>query len=227
MRSNTRTMLALCLWAAAAAAQETTEPAAPPVPSTEPVRVIESDRSVGAALKMKVDLAIGDVIVRGEDVDRIMARLLVFCDKKPRDRASCDEHARDLAIEGSSNGDELLVGVKGDRNLVSRRLRLRLELRVPKNLAVEVKLRDGQVRVDNLIASTKVDLEKGTVDLTLPEADVAELELRAGGTARVERGGDRVSAKGTLSGELKWTREGGVVRVKASSALGDVRVVLN
>lgn len=227
MTTRTTATLALGLWAALAGAQDAPESAAPPVPSTEPVHVIESDRSVGAALKARIDLAIGDVIVRGEDVDRIMARLLVFCDKKPRDRASCDEHARDLAIEGSSDGDELRVGVKGDSKVVSRRLRVRLEIRMPKSLAVEVKLRDGQVRVDNMIASTKVDVDKGTIDLTLPEADVAELELRAGGTARVERGGDRVSAKGTISGELKWTREGGLVRIKASSALGDVRVVLN
>jgi hypothetical protein len=223
---KTTTALALAFWTTLAAAQEAPESAPPPAPSNEPVRVIESDRSVGAALKLRVDLAIGDVVVRGEDVDRISVRLLIFCDKKPRDRASCDEHARDLAISGSSDGDVLKVGVDGDRNSVSRRLRLRLELRLPKSLAVEVNVRDGQVRVDDLVASTKVEVDQGTIDLTLPEADVEELELKAGGTARVERGGDLITAKGTLRGELRWKRAGGVVRVKASSALGDVRVVL-
>ena len=56
---------------------------------------------------------------------------------------------------------------------------------------------------------------------------MAELDLRAGGEARVERGGDLIRAKGALSGELRWSRSpGGTVRVKATSGLGDVRVVM-
>jgi hypothetical protein len=221
-----KTMLALGLWASLAVAQDAPEVAAAPAVPAEPVRTIESDLSVGDALKARIDLTIGDVVVRGEEIDRLMIRLVIFCDKKPTDRETCDEHARDVSIKGSSDGDGIKIGVERVSQAVSRRLKLRLEIRVPRSLAVEVNVRDGQVRVDDLLASTTVDVEKGTVDLSLPEADVAELELRAGGTAYVERGGDRVSAKGTVTGELRWTRAGGVVRIKAKSSIGDVRVIL-
>ena len=219
------TILTMGLWAALAAAQDVPEAPAP-LPA-EPVRTVDSDLSVGGALKARIDLAIGDVAVRGEDVDRVVVRLLIFCEKKPRDRGSCDEHARDVSIRGSSDGDGIRIGVERVSQAVSRRLRLRLEVTVPKNLAVEVNVRDGQVRVDDLLANTKVDVSKGTVDVFLPEKEVAELKLRARGEARVERAGEVVVAKGTLSGELRWTRQGGLFSIDATSRFGDVRVVLN
>lgn len=221
------TMLAMGLWATVAAAQGAPEAETTPPAPAEPVRVVDSDLSLGAALKAKIDLTIGDVAVLGEEIDRVAVRLLIFCDKKPRDRAACDEHARDVAIRGSSNGEDIEIGVEHVSRAVSRSLRLRLEVRLPKRLAAKIDVRDGQVRVDDLLATTEIDVKQGTVDVALPEDEVAELDLRAGGEVRVERGGDLIRAKGPITGELRWTRTpGGAVRVKATSGVGDVRLVL-
>lgn len=213
------------LWATLALAQGAPEPAA--APPAAPVHTIDSELSLGGARTARIALGIGDVAVRSDaTLDRVAARLLVTCEKKPRDIGSCEEHARDLAIRGANDGDLLRVEVEGVSKAVSRRLRLRLEVRVPQSFPVEIHVRDGQVRVDDLVADTTVEVQKGTVDVTLPVEAVAELELRAGGEATVERAGELVTAKGSLSGALRWTRPGGTVRVEATSRLGDVRLVL-
>jgi hypothetical protein len=219
------TALVLALAGAGVAAQE--QAAAPvALPPSEPVRVVDSDFTVGNALKVKIGLGIGDVVVRGEDVDRIYARLQIYCDKKPKNQAKCPDHARDLTLRGESNGDRLEVEVKGVSAATLRRMRLRLEVRVPSRLAVDVRVGDGQVRIDDVLASIDVAVSKGTVDVSLPASEVAELALEASGNSVVEWGEERVSARGTLSDKLNWTRPGGVTRLKAKASIGDVRVVM-
>ena len=202
------------------------EAAAPAPPPSEPVRVVDSDFTVGGALKVKLGLGIGSVVVRGEDVDRIYARLQIYCDKKPKNQAKCPDHARDVSLRGESNGDRLEIDVKGVTEAMLRRMRLRLEVRVPSRLAVDVRVGDGQARIDDVLASIDVAVGKGTVDVSLPGSEVAELTLEASGNSLVEWGEERVSARGTLSDKLNWVRPGGIVRLKAKASLGDVRVVM-
>ena len=219
------TALVLALAGGVVAAQEqAAEPVA--LPPSEPVRVVDSDFTVGSALKLKIGLGIGSVVVRGEDVDRIFARLQIYCDKKPKNQAKCPDHARDVSLRGESNGDRLEVAVKGVSEATLRRMRLRLEVRVPSRLAVDVRVSDGQIRVDDVLASIDVAVSKGTVDVSLPGSEVAELALEASGNAVVEWGEERVSARGTLSDRLNWVRPGGIARLKAKASIGDVRVVM-
>lgn len=222
-----RVVTAAVLAFASGLALAQTEAAAPPaaVPS-EPVRVVDADFAVASALEAKIALGIGSVVVRGEDVDRIYARLQIFCDKKPKAQPKCDAHARDLSLRGGSNGDRVEVEVKGETGATLRHMRLRLEVRVPRRLAIDVRVRDGQARVDDVLASTNVEVGRGTIDVALAAAEVGELALQASGDATVELGEERVSAKGTLSDKLHWTRPGGFVRIEAKASLGDVRVVL-
>jgi hypothetical protein len=218
--------LVLALATGAVAAQEqAAEPVAPP--ASEPVRVVDADFTVGSALKAKIGLGIGSVVVRGEDVDRIYARLQIYCDKKPKRQAKCADHARDVSLRGESNGDRLDIAVKGVSEATLRRMRLRLEVRVPSRLALEVRVVDGQARIDDVLASIDVAVSKGTVDVSLPGSEVAELTLEASGNALVEWGEERVSARGTLSDKLNWQRPGGIVRLKAKASIGDVRVVMD
>jgi hypothetical protein len=202
------------------------EATAPAPPSNEPVRVVDSEFTLGSALKARFGLGIGSVVVRGEDVDRIHARLQVYCDKKPKNQPKCADHARDVSLRGESNGDRLEVEVKGVTEAMLRRMRLRLEVRVPRNLAVDVRVGDGQARIDDVLASIDVAVGKGTVDVSLPGSEVAELTLEASGNALVEWGEERVSARGTLSDKLNWVRPGGIARLKAKASIGDVRVVM-
>ena len=109
MTTRTTFTLALGLWATLAAAQAAPETAASPAAPAEPVRTIESDLSVGAALKARIDLTIGDVVVHGEAIDRIALRLLIFCEKRQKDQKFCDDHARDLEVKG----DDLIAATQG------------------------------------------------------------------------------------------------------------------
>jgi hypothetical protein len=216
--------LALAFVGGMAWAQGEATAAAPP--PSEPVRVVDSDFTVGGALKATIELGIGSVVVRGEDVDRIYARLQIFCDKKPKNQAKCPDHARALTLRGDSNGDRIEVAVTGVSAATLRNMRMRLEVRVPRRLALDVRVHDGQVRVDDLLASTDVAVGKGTIDISLAASEVGELSLEASGAAEVQRGEERVSARGTLSDKLHWLRPGGLVHVKAHSSIGDVRVIL-
>jgi hypothetical protein len=210
-----------------ARAQAEPEAVAAPVDPTVPVRTLDSELSLGEARQARIDLSLGDVVVRGEEIDRVAVRLLIFCDKKPRDQGECDEHARDLAIRGASDGEEIRIGVEHVSRAVTRRLRLRLEVRLPRQFATEIHVRAGQVRLDDMLGDSEIDVEKGTIDVAMPESAVAELELRARGEVWLDRGEERFGTKGILSGPLLWTRPGSGARVKAECALGDVRVVLN
>ncbi len=217
----------IAIWAAVttvAMAQDATADPAPAVPAG-PVRVVDSDISVGNALEAKIELALGEVVVRGEDVDRIFARLQVFCEKK--DLVKCEKQAQDLAVVGVADGNRVAIRIKGVSEAWIRRLGLRLEVRVPKRLPVDVHLHDGQLRIDDVAGSVKAEVDKGTIDLNLAEADIGELVLRAGGKATVEVAGETLTAKGNLSGELRWIRPGRIGRVEAKADIGDVRVVLN
>jgi hypothetical protein len=211
----------VALWAAVAAAQGEAEPAVP----AGPVRTVEADVSVGAALEARVQLPVGEIVVRGEDVDRIYARLQVFCERKSL--ARCEKAARGLALAGEMDGDRVLLAVKGVSEGWLRRVRSRLELRVPRRLPLDVHLHSGQVRIDDVVASTKVGVDKGTVDLALPGADVGELALKAGGRISVAEGGETLGAKGTIYGELLWQRPGRIARIEAKVDVGDVRVTLH
>ena len=97
---------------------------------------------------------------------------------------------------------------------------------MPSRLAVDVRVTDGQARIDDVLASIDVAVAKGTVDVSLPGSEVAELALEASGNALVEWGEERVSVRGTLSDKLNWTRPGGIARLKAKASIGDVRVVM-
>ena len=218
----------LMLGATIAAAQgDNASPAAAPVAPAGPIRVVDADFSVGNALVADLALGMGEVVVSGESVDRIYARLQISCAPGTKDATKCDRQARAVAISGVSNGDKIEVKVKGVEEAWVRRLRLRLELRVPQRLPINVHVHDGQVRVDGVGASTKVEVDKGTIDLSVVDAEVGEFVLRAGGKVTVDVRGETMTAKGTLTGELRWVRPGRLTKVEAKADLGDVRVVVN
>ena len=222
---------AVALWAAVAgttgmatAQGEAAAPAEPVVVPSEPVRTFDTDFSVNQLLEAKIDLGFGDVVLRGEEVDRIYVRLLIFCERK--DLEKCQKAAGDVAVAGESDGQRISLRVKGVTDFWLRKLRFRFEVRIPRELAADVHVHKGQVRIDELVASTKVEVDDGTVDLNVPDSEVGELLLKAGGKVTVEGGGQSISVKGMISGELHWIRPGRFAKIEAKADIGDVRVVL-
>jgi hypothetical protein len=222
LRAVLLSVIALSSAFAQAAPADETAPAAP----REPVRIVESELPLGGAVKTKIELAIGELAIRGEDVDRILMRLLIFCDKRASDQKNCEPHAADVPLNGATRGDALEVSVGGISKATSRNLSLRLEVRVPRDMPIEASMRDGQLRIDDLLANIKASVTKGSVDIALPHDQMAELDLSSGGEASVELTGERVTSKGIGQRRLVWTRGTGTVKVEAESSLGAIRVVL-
>lgn len=215
--------LALFAGVGVLAAQDA-QPAEPPVPST-PIRTVDTDFTIGPALQARIDVSTGAVVVRGEDVDRIHARLQVFCLGKSV--AKCEKRAGNATVVGKVDGNRITIGLEGVPEAWLRRISVRLEIRVPKTFPMQIQLTEGQIRVDGVTGSLKAEVDKGTVDISADDADVGELLVAAGGKATVEARGEQLTAKGTLSGELRWVRPGRIAKIEGRAKIGDVRVVLD
>jgi hypothetical protein len=208
--------------------QEPAPAETPAAPSAEPFRVIEQPIPIGAAHKTKLTLEIGELAVLGEDIDHIVVRTLIFCEKAKRDLSRCDSDARDLSLAVVTDGDRLSVDVKGVTTAVSRRIRVRQEVRVPAQLPIEVVVRSGDVRVDGMRGDVKVNVKEGSANLHLPSGDVHEVKLEAGGQIELVVGGQTIRGnKSLLGNKLSWETTTGTSRVRADVSIGSLWVTLN
>ncbi len=219
---------ATMLAASAAFGQQDPLPAdAPAVMPTEPVRVIEQPVSIGAAHKAKITLSIGEVAVLGEETDQIVVRTLIYCEKATRDLKRCEPDSRDLSLSVVTDGDRLAIDVKGISDAISRRLRVRQEVRVPSRLPIEVDVRSGDVRVDGMRADVRVSVRQGSVNLHLPASDVHQLELDAGSQIELLVGGQTIRGTSSVGNKLSWEVSGGTSQVRAGVAIGGLWVTLD
>src|SRR5262249_14942944 len=119
-------------------------------------------------------LPVGEIEVRGDGGQAVTAELVVEC----RRRSSCADRVDDVHIDTSRRGDTLVLAVLGyPRLLNSDSMSVTGVVHVPGNLPLDVAMRVGELRLEDVSADLHVDLGVGEVHANLPADQVRRVRL--------------------------------------------------
>ncbi len=168
-----------------------------------------------------LDLAAGEVAVEGSDDDHVRITVTVHCDDMDED--ACQRRARHVDLDATRNGDQLDLTVANDHGWRNTRSHLRIEVQVPRSLAVELKFKAGELQVTDLGRDVHVTMGAGEARLRLRESDVGSVRAYVGvGETRLHTHAATYEGDGFISRSLRWTDGRGPSQVRVTLGAGEV-----
>jgi hypothetical protein len=119
------------------------------------------------------------------------------------------------------------IDVKGISDAVSRRLRVRQEVRVPARLPIEVAQRSGDLRIDGLHGDVRAAVRSGSANLHLPMAEYRQLDLEGGSRVELVLRDQTVRSTGLGAKKVTWETGTGASSARVSVTIGGVWVTLD
>ena len=171
-----------------------------------------------------VEFAAGELSVIGTDDDRIHVELTGECE---HDRQSCIDQAEPIRIVAQYASDAYHLRLEHTPHLTSNGPKLRLVVSVPRQLAVKVDMKAGDLTMRGLENDVDVDMSAGDVTLDMPEDVVRSVDVHVSvGDASLQKPGADPEAEGWLGKRIRWNRGPGDAVVRIGLAAGDVNVRL-
>jgi hypothetical protein len=176
---------------------------------------------IQGAERVVIDFSVGELEIVAIDGQQIHLSIEARC-KKDRD---CDELSEAVRVITQTRDDEVEIEVDDHNWHKDYHLRGRIE--VPRSLAVEVRMKVGELDIEGIEKDLDVDLGVGEVDIELPEAAVRSVDLRVSiGEASLRPRSNGSSVRGWLGKQVEWQDGKGRSRVDIDLSVGDARVRL-
>jgi hypothetical protein len=174
-----------------------------------------------------LDLPTGEVVIEGGLGDQVSAELVVECGYFS---SRCRDQAETLSLVGRNYDGRLMLRVEGIPEGVSRRPKMTLRLKVPRERAIDIDLAVGGVDIYGMGGDLAIDVGVGDVDVQIAERDVRSILLGVGvGGADLTPSLDNVASAGFLflGQEVEWRQGLGQADVMVDVGVGEVDVRLN
>jgi hypothetical protein len=169
---------------------------------------ISSSVDRGSVAKLLVLAGAGSLEVRGEPrADLLIEGTVTAC---ARTRARAEEILEQVDLVATTRGDTLRLESEGPRGLSHGGYSIDLFLRVPSELAVEIRDGSGGISVDNVHGGLRIVDGSGEIELT-----------RSGGEVRIEDGSGEILIEG-VDGPVEIHDGSGCMRIV--EVVGDVGI---
>ncbi len=190
----------------------------------EPVRRIKQSYLPDSARLVHLDLSFGDIAVEGSDGANVEAEVELFCNRD--NEMACRNRSDRLRLVARIKGKKLTIKTKGTPRGRLTGIQARMVVRIPKDLAVEIDLRAGNVAVTGMRSSVEIDAPSGDVEIAYPQRTVGKVALDVGiGSANLWLAdGSRLKGDG-FPRTVDWQSDGSAF-INVNVGTGDIEVRL-
>jgi hypothetical protein len=195
-----------------------------PALAKAPARSWSEEISAADLRNVNLDIPVGELIVEGWDRPEIHLDVEIQC---PQSGSLCREAAADTRLVTRSEDGTLRIRIEEWPRFFGKGMHARVEIQMPRSLAVEIDLGVGEVRVAGLENDVQTDVGVGEINVSLSESAVAWVRADTGvGEASLRAGGHRYESSGLMVHELRWDDGPGTAEVRADCGVGEINVTL-
>ncbi len=187
------------------------------------VHKIEETIHPGTATTLHADITFGSIAIEGTDGRDVEVEVSIKCTRE--DIEECRARAHQILLRPRVKKHKLTVKLKYTPRTRVRGLKADMRLRVPRNLVLDVNVRSGGVRVEDMTSHVEVDTVAGDVEVRYP--------FRRAGRVNVDVGFGSVDLflpEGQVEGSgfpkrLDWTGSGPAI-IEIDVGTGDAAIHL-
>lgn len=179
--------------------------AAPATAQVE-VRRVEQQFFLGDALRVELDLSIGELVVEGTDRDRVEVELVLTCRRD--DLEKCRERANRIRLEPRVSKRIFSLALRRTPREKLFGIDAKMTVRIPSTQELEVDLRSGDVMVRGMRWNMEIDAGEGDVDVAHRHDLVGRVSIAVGfGSADLWISDGRIEGRG-FPKSVKWNGPG-------------------
>lgn len=141
-------------------------------------RTLQQEVFAGEVHSLELDLGIGDITIEGTNGRNVEVTVELTCGRE--DDAKCRRRADRLSIKPRRKKGLLLIRLKGASRGKAGGISANMHVKVPRRLALEVDVLDGDVTISKMRSHIEVDVGAGDVDLNGRKQDVAQFKGAVG-----------------------------------------------
>ena len=178
------------------------------------------------ANRIKIEFPAGKFTLEGDD--GLTVRVQVRVDCKDTEYADCQNEARRIRIDHSSQGGVFRLEFSGaKKNWSNRHITVEAHVLVPRALAAELNMGVGSVSVMGLRRDLDVELGVGELKVRAAQADIRRVDVESGvGDASIDTHAGRVHERGFIGHTARWNEGSGNSVVRAHVGVGEATVSL-
>jgi hypothetical protein len=171
-----------------------------------------------------VEAPVGEVRVAGGEGGEIAVVVELRCDD---DHRRCREAAGRVRLDAETRDGRLQIAVADWPRHGDSGLELEMELRLPRRLALALKVGVGEIHAEDLTGDLDLELGVGECYLSLAEAAVKAVKVAVGvGEATLSVQRHEIEGSGFLGRSIDWRGGSGTARVAVDCGVGEVEVEL-
>lgn len=196
-----------------------------PAGADEVIRSFRQQIPIANTHKIHLDFPIAELNVDSGPGNQVGLDVKVRCKEKT---GRCADRAHELELVFDNSGEVFKIQMKKyPKWHRSRNLKIVAHITVPRDLALSADLGVGEMRIHDVAGDLDVNLGVGHVNVDLPKAAFASVNLDTGiGESSLVAGGRRYESSGLMTREVRWTEGTGHSRVKVDCGVGEIDVVL-
>lgn len=193
---------------------------APKVPVAGPSNLVAE---VPASGTVELHLPSGEALIIADDVDYVEVAMNIRC---PANSSRCRDRAAKTRLFVSDDDQRMLFGVT---NAPGNSAEIELEVRVPRDRALNVRMKYGDLKIEGVENSVAVRMTAGAIELDVPEQSVGRVDLGAtfGDASLSTQTAYQDGRRPTLVGsKVQWDEGVGAHAVQARVRFGDIQLNL-
>jgi len=181
--------------------------------------------SVGRAEILKLEFPAGQCTIVGSEDSQVRFTVWVKC--KSRNDDECLERAERIDVRAEHDGDAISLSVE-DYPKIQNGFHLEALLEVPDDLALDVDMGAGELKIEHVGADLDAQLGAGELEVRMDESSVRSVDVQVGiGDASLKRPGRDHAGRGWLGKQLHWDDGPGRSRVRIDVGVGEGSVRLD
>lgn len=141
-------------------------------------RTLQQDVFAGEVHSLELDLGTGDLTIEGTKGRNVEVTVTLTCGRESE--AKCRRRADRLSIKPRRKKGLLLIRLKGASRGKAGGISADMHIKVPRRLALEVDMLEGNVTISKMRSHIEVDAVAGDVDLQGRKQDLAEVKAAVG-----------------------------------------------
>ena len=180
----------------------------------------------GSFERLAVKFPVGTMEVVGTPGDSIVLVLEPHCEVGSNEE--CDEAIRRIHVREKACGKTLELTVVGKKWFDTTRVQIEARLEVPRDLALELGMKVGELEVSGLASDVHLDLNVGEATVRGPQKPFKKASVRVGiGEATLVHDGHSRGRSGIMGNALDWERGSGGKALGLRVGIGEASVYLD
>lgn len=192
------------------------------------VRTFDQEFERGDVERLRLEVPVGEIEIRGVDGDRIVVEARVRCGRRD---SRCRDDAEFVELEARERRGELRLHFDGLDDLDGHDISIDIEVRLPADLALELDLGVGDLTLGEMSGDVRADVGVGEVRIRTQEKYVASVDLEVGVGEASMRPDPRRRSRDRwwgikLGDDLRWDDGVGNAHIRIDVGVGDIDVRL-